>query len=723
MKHEITLKTLLRKVVWKITLNSVLLSVVAIVPILTVAFLNAEQNKLELLTQELAAIIKPKIQIGDEIEIRGDLSKSLETTNAVWLSVSAKQIRPLVASKLSAGPDSLKFQETGFWKVLFNPYIVQVSSFKIYPNSPEMFSIKVVFPNTIRPRVLEYMALTAVAIAIALLMALLLRSKSLLVGIGAPLENLKQHIENFDPHDRTRKHEISAYKTAAVLSETEAIKSIFDSLQGRIEKQQEKLLKKSVEEERGRMAAQLGHDLKSYTSIIINMIETLRSKISEEDLLILQKSASDISIKMQQLQRAGSQSLSDEQRSYVLQLTPYIAHMAEMKSVEYLHDRRINIRFDFLTSEFDVFSRIDPVEFRTAISNLINNSVEAIAEKGEVVLSVKRDGEHAVVEVRDTGRGIPREQVDRVGQYGFSTKEGSDRGTGLAKAIEIIKKGNGEVFIDSTEGVGTSIKLRFLAEWSRNSFVKEIDLLHCDRVIIMDNDESFAGRLKKLINQKCPQMKIVVQNRFENFKSWAESNTISSSDLVLMDYDLQESEINKTGLDLIEMFNLQERSILLTHNDSDSRLLDECDRKNIRLLPKILIKKIKFIITPMDEDVIGKYDGSVIDDNGLHIINLKKAAKAKGLTLRFYRRASEFLKDARKLDPNKPILVDSQLENGERGEIHAKGFYDDLGFHEIMLNTASAPEDFQGLYSQGMYWIKGIISKEEKAEKIVEYFV
>ena len=85
--------------------------------------------------------------------------------------------------------------------------------------------------------------------------------------------------------------------------------------------------------------------------------------------------------------------------------------MTEMKSVEYLRDSRLKIKFDFSASDLDIFSKIDPVEFRTAISNLINNSVEAIEGKGEIILSVKQDGEHSVLEVRDTGRGIPKEQL------------------------------------------------------------------------------------------------------------------------------------------------------------------------------------------------------------------------------------------------------------------------------------------------------------------------
>ncbi len=190
-----------------------------------------------------------------------------------------------------------------------------------------------------------------------------------------------------------------------------------------------------------------------------------------------------------------------------------------------------------------------------------------------------------------------------------------------------------------------------------------------------------------------------------------------------MDYDLQEPGANRTGVDLIEKFHIQSRSLLLTYNDSDSRLLDECDQKNIKLLPKILVEKTILLAAPAGKEAIERYDGSVIDDNLVNIINLRKVAKSKGLSLRFYKGAAEFLKDAQKLDPAKTVLIDSRLENGERGEIHAKTFYDELGFHEIVLNTASASQEFREQYPEGMYWIKDIISRETKVEKIVECFV
>ena len=102
----------------------------------------------------------------------------------------------------------------------------------------------------------------------------------------------------------------------------------------------------------------------------------------------------------------------------------------------------------------------DPDRLKQVFINVIDNAVK-YTEKGGLVL-VTQTGEEGCVRivVKDTGVGIPAEDVDRVKEKFFkSNKTIRGSGIGLAVADEIIKQHQGLLFIESTEGVGTTVTI------------------------------------------------------------------------------------------------------------------------------------------------------------------------------------------------------------------------------------------------------------------------
>lgn len=92
--------------------------------------------------------------------------------------------------------------------------------------------------------------------------------------------------------------------------------------------------------------------------------------------------------------------------------------------------------------------------------NIIDNAVK-YTEKGGLVLVVQSREEGCVrIQVKDTGVGIPAQDLDHVKEKFFkSNKTVRGSGIGLAVADEIIKQHQGLLFIESTEGVGTTVTI------------------------------------------------------------------------------------------------------------------------------------------------------------------------------------------------------------------------------------------------------------------------
>jgi two-component system NtrC family sensor kinase len=108
----------------------------------------------------------------------------------------------------------------------------------------------------------------------------------------------------------------------------------------------------------------------------------------------------------------------------------------------------------------------DGSELQQVFMNLIVNAVQSMSEKGTIRIVTRYDAaaDQVEVNVADTGRGIPRELIDRIFDPFFTTKaSGQGTGLGLSIAYGIITKHGGTIAVESELGVGTRFTIRFPA--------------------------------------------------------------------------------------------------------------------------------------------------------------------------------------------------------------------------------------------------------------------
>jgi signal transduction histidine kinase len=102
----------------------------------------------------------------------------------------------------------------------------------------------------------------------------------------------------------------------------------------------------------------------------------------------------------------------------------------------------------------------DPYQLRQVFINLLNNAVYATPPNGKIGIDLATDSETATLSFKDTGVGIPKENLKRIFEPFFSTKPpGQGTGLGLFVTKGIVEKLGGNIRVESRVGEGTEITL------------------------------------------------------------------------------------------------------------------------------------------------------------------------------------------------------------------------------------------------------------------------
>jgi CheY-like chemotaxis protein/two-component sensor histidine kinase len=140
--------------------------------------------------------------------------------------------------------------------------------------------------------------------------------------------------------------------------------------------------------------------------------------------------------------------LAEEARQAVLLLTP----LAEKKG----------LALEFQADDTATVSA-DPTCLHRVFSNIVGNAIK-FTEEGEVTVTVRTDGEHAHIEVQDSGVGIDPEFVPHLfNEFRQEVKKSDREGSGLGLAItkKLVDLMDGTVSVESTKGEGSRFTVTF----------------------------------------------------------------------------------------------------------------------------------------------------------------------------------------------------------------------------------------------------------------------
>jgi signal transduction histidine kinase len=127
------------------------------------------------------------------------------------------------------------------------------------------------------------------------------------------------------------------------------------------------------------------------------------------------------------------------------------------------HNRNVEMQVDIPEDLPSLY--LDSSQLVIALSNIMENALEAMPAGGTLSLTIERDDRHLLISCKDTGVGIYPEQLDAVYDP-FVTSKTRGAGLGLTMVYQIVMNHHGEIKINSEINKGTvvNVQLPFPAE-------------------------------------------------------------------------------------------------------------------------------------------------------------------------------------------------------------------------------------------------------------------
>lgn len=201
------------------------------------------------------------------------------------------------------------------------------------------------------------------------------------------------------------------------------------------------------------MSKETAHQLGTPTSSLAGWIEILQNNYPEVSITAeLSRDVERLEKVTERFSRIGSKpSLTNENIVSIIS-----------RSVDYLKSRASSkVRFiDEYSVKNEVIVPINAALFEWVIENVSKNAIDAMEGIGDITIRIAETDRHALIDISDTGKGIPKSVIKKIFNAGFTTKQ-RGWGLGLSLAKRIIEDyHNGKIFVRHSEiGKGSTIRI------------------------------------------------------------------------------------------------------------------------------------------------------------------------------------------------------------------------------------------------------------------------
>lgn len=220
----------------------------------------------------------------------------------------------------------------------------------------------------------------------------------------------------------------------------------------------------------GELAAGIAHEVNNPVAIMVEEAGWIGDLLEEEEfqhidnLKELQRALAQIKAQGIRCKQITHKLLSFARKTHS-QLTDLRLNelIEEVVGLSQRTARYSNVKIETELDQHIPLIKASPSEIQQVLLNLINNAIDAVGKDGGTIkLGTHMDNSNVVIEVSDSGCGIPEAHIQRIFDPFFTTKPvGKGTGLGLSICYGIIDRLGGTITVKSAPGKGTSFTVRF----------------------------------------------------------------------------------------------------------------------------------------------------------------------------------------------------------------------------------------------------------------------
>ena len=201
------------------------------------------------------------------------------------------------------------------------------------------------------------------------------------------------------------------------------------------------------------MSKETAHQLGTPTSSLSGWIEILQQNYPEISI------TKELALDVQRLEKVTERFSRIGSRPALVKenIVEIISH-----AVDYLKSRTSS-KVEFITeynSDYKVMVPVNSALFEWVIENVSKNAIDAMEGSGKIIIRIMETEKNALIDITDTGKGIPKSAFNKIFNPGFTTKQ-RGWGVGLSLAKRIVEEyHHGKIFVRNSEvGKGSCIRI------------------------------------------------------------------------------------------------------------------------------------------------------------------------------------------------------------------------------------------------------------------------
>lgn len=209
------------------------------------------------------------------------------------------------------------------------------------------------------------------------------------------------------------------------------------------------------------MGAAISHEIRNPLTAASGFVQLL-----EDDYLSRHKRREYLSIVREELRSA--ERVIQDYLTFAkpsIEMSKEINVKSELRQIINLLQPLANKNSVEIVTDFSIIGFItgDPQAFRQCFVNVMKNAIEAMPNGGYLTVSTEYNQNYVTIIVSDTGSGMSKEQLERLGEPFYSTKGKNGTGLGMMVVYSIVRAMDGTAQVESELGVGTTFYFEFPA--------------------------------------------------------------------------------------------------------------------------------------------------------------------------------------------------------------------------------------------------------------------